>query len=104
DLVYNQSCTEALNQSKEPDYPGPEACATPGKDGMVRVVQATAPGGGVVATYMAYAAHATAGGGNGLHGDWPQFLSDEMTAEFGGVGLAMVVALGGTQPSRPGWA
>src|SRR5436190_2252536 len=42
DLIYNQSCTEALNQSKEPDYPGPEACATPGKDGMFRVVQATA--------------------------------------------------------------
>src|SRR4051794_21478610 len=59
DLIYNQSCTEALNQSKQPDYTGPDACATPGKDGMVRVVQATAPGGGVVATYMAYAAHAT---------------------------------------------
>ena len=100
DLIYNQSCTEALNQSKEPDYTGPDVCATPGKDGMVRVVQATAPGGGVVATYMAYAAHATAGGGDGLHGDWPQFLSDAMTAKFGGVGVAMEGANGGTQPCR----
>jgi hypothetical protein len=49
---------------------------------------------------MAYAAHATAGGGNGLHGDWPQFLSDEMSARFGGVGLAMEGANGGTQPCR----
>jgi hypothetical protein len=104
DLVYNQSCSEALNQSKQPDYTGPEACATPGKDGLFRVVQATAPGGGVVATYAAYAAHATAGGGDGLHGDWPQFLSDAMTARFGGVGLAMEGANGGTQPCRPACA
>ena len=101
DLIYNQSCSEALNQDKEPAYPGPEVCATPGKDGMVRVVQATDPkSGSVIATFMAYAAHATAGGGNGLHGDWPQFLSDKMSAELGGVGLAMVGALGGTQPCR----
>jgi hypothetical protein len=104
DLVYNQACSEALNQSKEPDYPGPEACATPGKDGLFRVVQATAPGGGVVATYAAYAAHATAGGGDGLHGDWPQFLSDAMTARYGGIGLAMEGANGGTQPCRPACA
>jgi hypothetical protein len=103
DLIYNQSCSEALNQSKEPTYPEefPELCATPGKDGMVRVVQATDPkSGSVIATFMAYAAHATAGGGNGLHGDWPQFLSDKMSAEYGGVGVAMVGALGGTQPCR----
>src|SRR3954452_20751673 len=31
DLIYNQSCTEALNQSKQPDYPGPDVCVTPGK-------------------------------------------------------------------------
>jgi hypothetical protein len=68
---------------------------------MVRVVQATEPkSGDVIATFMAYAAHATAGGGSGLHGDWPQFLSDKMSAELGGVGLAMVGALGGTQPCR----
>ena len=102
DLIYNQSCSEALNQDREPTYTGPELCGTPGKDGMVRVVQATDPDdGSVIATFMAYAAHATAGGGNGLHGDWPQFLSDELTARYGGVGLAMVGALGGTQPCRP---
>ncbi|MCW2681352.1 MAG: Alkaline ceramidase domain protein [Frankiales bacterium] len=101
DLIYNQSCTEALNQSKEPAYPGPEVCATPGKDGMFRVVQATAPSGEKVVTWATYAAHATAGGGSGLHGDWPQFLSDLMSKEFGGEGLAMVGALGGTQPCRP---
>jgi hypothetical protein len=100
DLVYNQSCTEALNQDKEPAYPGPEVCATPGKDGMVRVLQATTPSGRHPLTFMAFAAHATAGGGNGLHGDWPQFLSDFMTKRYGGTGLAMVGALGGTQPCR----
>lgn len=101
DLIYNQSCTEALNQDEEPTYPGPEVCATPGKDGMVRVVQATAPSGEPVVTWMTYAAHATAGGGRGLHGDWPQFMSEAMAAELGGEGLAMVGALGGTQPCRP---
>lgn len=101
DLIYNQSCTEALNQSKDPVYEGPEVCATPGKDGMFRVAQATAPSGQPVVTWATYAAHATAGGGRGLHGDWPQFLSDAMAAEFGGQGLAMVGALGGTQPCRP---
>jgi hypothetical protein len=100
DLVYNQSCTEALNQSKTPDYPGPDVCATPGKDGMVRVVQATTPSGRHPLTWMVYAAHATAGGGNGVHGDWPQFLSDAMTQQYGGQGIAMVGALGGTQPCR----
>jgi hypothetical protein len=102
DLIYNQSCSEALNQGKEATYPGPELCATPGKDGMVRVVQATNPeDGSVIATFMAFAAHATAGGGHGLHGDWPQFLSEKMAEEYGGVGVAMVGALGGTQPCRP---
>jgi hypothetical protein len=100
DLIYNQACTEALNQSKEPDYPGPDLCATPGKDGGFRVVQATKPNGNVIVTYAAFAAHATAGGGNGLNGDWPQFLSDRMSAVFGGVGLAMEGAVGGTQPCR----
>ena len=100
DLVYNQSCTEALNQSKTPDYPGPDVCATPGKDGMVRVLQATSPSGKHPLTYMVFAAHATAGGGNGLHGDWPQFLSEALSKQYGGTGLAMVGALGGTQPCR----
>ena len=101
DLVYNQACTEALNQSKTPSYPGPDVCATPGKDGLVRVVQATTPSGRHPLTFMAFAAHATAGGGQGLNGDWPQFLSDAMTRRYGGTGLAMVGALGGTQPCRP---
>lgn len=100
-LIYNQSCSEALNQDRDPAYPGPELCATPGKDGMMRVVQATTPGGEVVVTFVAYAAHATAGGGPGLHGDWPQFLSDALAAKYGGVGLAMEGANGGTQPCRP---
>ncbi|MEA2476591.1 MAG: hypothetical protein QOC87_790, partial [Actinomycetota bacterium] len=101
DLIYNQSCSEALNQSKTEAYPGPDLCATPGKDGMVRVLQATAPDGSVVVTYMAFAAHGTAGGGPGVHGDWPQFLSDKMAETYGGVGLAMEGAVGGTQPCRP---
>jgi hypothetical protein len=101
DLVYNQACSEALNQSKQPDYPGPDLCGTPGKDGFFRVVQATDANGAVIATFAAYAAHATAGGGNGLHGDWPQFLGDKMATTFGGVGLAMEGANGGTQPCRP---
>ncbi len=101
DLVYNQSCSEALNQSKTPSYPGPDACATPGKDGLVRVLQATSPSGAHPLTFMAFAAHATAGGGDGLHGDWPQFLSDAMSRQYGGTGLGMVGALGGTQPCRP---
>jgi hypothetical protein len=100
DLVYNQSCPEALNQSREPAYTGPNACATPGKDGMVRVVQATAPSGRHPLTWMVFAAHATGGGGDGIHGDWPQFLSDALSSRYGGVGLAMVGALGGTQPCR----
>jgi hypothetical protein len=100
DLIYNQSCTEALNQSKKPAYSGPDVCATPGKDGGFRVVQATKPNGEVIATFAAFAAHATAGGGNGLNGDWPQFLSDKMTQVYGGVGLAMEGAVGGTQPCR----
>jgi hypothetical protein len=105
DLIYNQSCSEAINQDAEATYPGPEVCATPGKDGMVRVVRATSQeDGSVIATYMAFAAHATAGGGNGLHGDWPQFLSDEMSARYGGVGIAMQGANGGTQPCRPACA
>ena len=104
DLIYNQSCSEALNQDKEPVYTGPELCATPGKDGMVRVVQATTPAGEIVATHMTFAAHATAGGANAIHGDWPQFLSEAMSQRYGGSGIAMVGALGGTQPCRPACA
>jgi hypothetical protein len=35
---------------------------------------------------------------------WPQFLSEEMSEQYGGVGVAMVGALGGTQPCRPACA
>jgi hypothetical protein len=101
DLIYNQGCTEALNQSATPDYPGPDVCPVPGKDGLVRVVQATAPGGTTVATLMVFAAHSTTNMGHAIDGDWPQFLGDAMAAEFGGVGIGMEGANGGTQPCRP---
>ena len=101
DLIYNQACSEALNQSPKPAYTGPDVCPVPGKDGEVRVLQATTPDGTVIATYMAFAAHATAGGGDGVNGDWPEFLSEAMTTAFGGTGIAMEGAVGGTQPCRP---
>ena len=101
DLVYNQACSEALNQSPKAAYTGPDVCPVPGKDGMIRVLQATAPGGKVIATFMAFAAHATAGGGDGVNGDWPEFLAEAMTGAFGGTGIAMEGAVGGTQPCRP---
>jgi hypothetical protein len=101
DLIYNQSCPEALNQSRTPTYTGPDACATSGKDGKVRVVQAVAPDGAVVVTQMVYAAHSTTNMGSAIDGDWPQFLGDYMAASFGGVGIGMEGANGGTQPCRP---
>lgn len=100
DLIYNQSCTEAINQEKEPTYPGPELCPTPGKDGIVRALQAKDLKGKTIVTFMSYAAHSTAGGGRGVTGDWPQYLSDAMAAKYGGYGMAMAGALGGTQPCR----
>jgi len=105
DLVYNQNCLEALNQSPEPVYTGPEFCNVPdqsSKDAKVRVVQARAvDGGSVVATLVSYNAHATLGGADGVHGDWPQFLSDRLTAVYGGVGIAMQGSVGRVQPCRP---
>jgi hypothetical protein len=101
DLVYNQACTEALNQDKTPSYPGPDVCAVPGKDGMVRVVQATAPNGSAVATLVVFAAHSTTNIGPGMDGDWPQFLGDRLAGIYGGVGMGMEGANGGTQPCRP---
>jgi hypothetical protein len=105
DLVYNQNCTEALNQSPEPAYPGPSACNVPDqnvKDAWVHVVQARAVStGAVVSTLVSFNAHATLGGASGLHGDWPQFLSDQLTQRYGGVGIAMEGAVGRIQPCRP---
>jgi hypothetical protein len=105
DLVYNQNCTEALNQSASPAYTGPEVCNVPdqsSKDAKVRVVQAKAVSdGGVVATLVSYNAHATLGGADGVHGDWPQFLSDRLSAVYGGVGIAMQGSVGRVQPCRP---
>jgi hypothetical protein len=103
DLVYNQGCTEALQQDQSPDYPSefPEVCPIPGKDGELRAIQATAPSGAVVATLVVFAAHSTTNIGSAIDGDWPQFLGDRMTQELGGVGIGMVGALGGTQPCRP---
>ena len=100
-LIYNQSCTEALNQSKQPDYTGPDVCATPGKDGQMRVVQATTPGGQTVVTLVVYAAHSTTNMGSAVDGDWPQFLGDRLAEVYGGVGIGMEGANGGTQPCRP---
>lgn len=104
DLVYDQNCTEALNQSPTPSYTGPSVCDAPDqdiKDAYVRVLQARAVGGGVVATLVSYNAHATLGGADGIHGDWPQFLSDAMSSAYGGVGIGMEGAVGRMQPCRP---
>lgn len=101
DLIYNQSCPEALNQSEEPTYNGPDVCPTEGKDSRMRVLQARGADGRPFATYMAYAAHATAGGADGVHGDWPAFLSEAMAERYGGFGMAMSGANGRTQPCRP---
>ncbi|HVB27439.1 MAG TPA: hypothetical protein VNE21_05960, partial [Mycobacteriales bacterium] len=101
DLIYNQSCPEALNQSPQPTYTGPDVCATAGKDGMVRVLQASAPDGSVIVTQMVFAAHGTTNIGTPIDGDWPAFLGDTMAATFGGVGIGMEGAVGGTQPCRP---
>lgn len=112
DLIYNQSCPEALHQGDDGvpeetmDLPCPTGSAqgtkgTDGKDGLLRVVQARTPSGAVVVTYVAYAAHATAGGADGVHGDWPQYVGDAVAARYGGIGMAMQGAVGKTQPCRP---
>lgn len=112
DLIYNQSCPEALYQGDNsvPEGGAPLPCptgslqgsnGTDGKDGLMRVVQARTPQGAVVVTYLAYAAHATAGGADGVHGDWPQYVGDAVQARWGGIGMAMEGAVGKTQPCRP---
>ncbi|HVL90068.1 MAG TPA: hypothetical protein VM841_07530 [Actinomycetota bacterium] len=103
DLIYNQTCTEALNQS--PDSNFPNTVCDPfleSKDSWVRVLQARDAGNGsVIATAMSYAAHATLGGGAGVHGDWPQFMSEALTQRYGGTGIAYQGTNGRTQPCRP---
>lgn len=103
DLIYNQNCLEALNQSADATYPSRPCNPTQdAKDGWVRVLQARATDDGrALATMVVYAAHATLGGGSGLHGDWPQFLGDKMAAEYGGIGLAFEGNVGRSQPCRP---
>jgi len=102
-MIYNQTCTEALNQSPSSNFPN-NICDPflDGKDAWVRVLQARdAISGAVITTVMSYAAHSTLGGGNGVHGDWPQFMSDSLTARFGGVGIAFEGTNGRIQPCRP---
>ena len=103
DLMYNMTCTEALNQHRTDNYPN-NVC-TPledQKDGLLRAFQAKDATGNVITTVVAYGAHATLGGGNGVHGDWPQFLSDALTAAFpGSTGIAFEGTNGRTQPCRP---
>lgn len=103
DLIYNMACTEALNQDPESNFPN-NICDPfeEGKDSWLRALQARdASTGAVITTVMSYAAHATLGGGSGVHGDWPQFLSDALTATYGGVGIAFQGTNGRTQPCRP---
>jgi len=103
DLIYNQTCTEALNQG--PNDPYPNTICDPfleSKDSWVRVLQARDAGNGaVIATAMSYAAHATLGGESGVHGDWPQYLSEALTERYGGIGIAYEGTNGRTQPCRP---
>lgn len=103
DLIYNMGCTEALNQSQNDHYPG-NIC-DPGqenKDSWLRLFQARrTTDASVVATVMSYAAHSTLGGAGGLHGDWPQFMSERLAATYGGTGIAIEGAVGRTQPCRP---
>ncbi|MHB8511976.1 MAG: hypothetical protein ACYDCC_07305 [Actinomycetota bacterium] len=103
DLIYTQTCTEALNQGPSDNYPN-TVCdpLLDGKDSWVRVMQARSTAdGSVITTVMSYAAHSTLGGGAGVHGDWPQFMSDALTAKYGGVGIAFEGTNGRIQPCRP---
>lgn len=103
DMIYNQNCLEALNQGANDTYPMTPCNPTQEeKDGWVRALQARAiDDDAVIATMVVYAAHATLGGGSGLHGDWPQFLGDHMADEYGGIGLAFQGSVGRSQPCRP---
>ena len=103
DLIYNMACTEALNQDETSNFPN-NICDPfeEGKDSWLRAFQARDVGtGAVITTVASYAAHATLGGGSGVHGDWPQFLSEALTAAYGGVGIAFEGTNGRIQPCRP---
>jgi hypothetical protein len=102
DLIYNQTCTEALNQDPNSNFPN-NICDPflEKKDSWVRVLQARDANGAVITTVASYAAHATLGGADGVHGDWPQFLSETLTTAYGGVGIAFQGTNGRTQPCRP---
>jgi hypothetical protein len=103
DMIYNQTCTEALNQDETSNFPN-NVCDPfeESKDSWVRVLQARdARTRRVITTVASYAAHATLGGGSGVHGDWPQFLSEALTKRYGGVGIAFEGTNGRIQPCRP---
>ena len=103
DLIYRQNCTDALNQGSDTGVPN-NICNPflSTEDTLVRVIQArSVTNGTVVATLMSYGAHGTLGGGNGVSGDWPQFLSDALTARYGGTGIGMEGTNGSIQPCRP---
>jgi hypothetical protein len=103
DLIYNMTCTEALNQDPSSNFPN-DICDPflENKDSWVRVLQARdVSDGSVITTVMSYGAHATLGGGRGVHGDWPQFLSEALTSAYGGTGIAFEGTNGRIQPCRP---
>ena len=92
-----------MNQSADGTYPNNICSPFLGqKDSWVRVLQARdATTNDVITTVMSYAAHSTLGGGNGVAGDWPQYLSDALTAAYGGTGIAFEGTNGRIQPCRP---
>jgi hypothetical protein len=105
DLVYDQNCTEALDQSPGSSFPR-DVCDQPAQDVMdarLRVLQAKrVSDGGVVATLVSYGAHATLGGAAGIHGDWPQFLSDRLAATMAASASPWRGRWDGCSPARPG--
>jgi len=47
---------------------------------------------------VVFAAHSTTNMGSPVDGDWPQFLGDRLATTYGGVGIGMEGANGGTNP------
>ena len=70
-------------------------------DDELRVLQARAGNGKVVATYLNYSSHPTVLGGSNqlVSADYTAPL-DAMLSTFGGVGMEQVATLGRTQPAR----